>query len=93
MPLSGEKPTDFSVSGIIRFWGAKRDQSGRMINDPISAELEARIAQRPVAPGSVAVATPDEHDFAVDQALMLLKGLALFNAPAAAQPAAKGDGP
>lgn len=47
------RPTDFSVSGIIRFWGAKRDQAGRMTNDPISAELEALIAHRPVAPGSV----------------------------------------
>jgi O-acetyl-ADP-ribose deacetylase (regulator of RNase III) len=47
------RPNDFSVSGIIRFSGAKRDQAGRMIDDPISAELEAQVTQRPVAPGSV----------------------------------------
>lgn len=47
------RPTDFSVSGIIRFWGSRRDQAGRMIDDPISAELEALVGQRPVAPGSV----------------------------------------
>jgi O-acetyl-ADP-ribose deacetylase (regulator of RNase III) len=47
------RPTDFSVSGLIRFWGAKRDQAGRMTDDPISAELDALVARRPVAPGSV----------------------------------------
>ncbi|MEV6236966.1 TIR domain-containing protein [Lentzea sp. NPDC051838] len=54
------RPTDFSVSGIIRFWGAERDQAGRMVDDPISAELEARIVQRPVAPGSVVVTRSGE---------------------------------
>lgn len=47
------RPTDFSVSGIIRFWGAKRDRSGRMVDDAIAAELAAQVVQRPVAPGSV----------------------------------------
>jgi O-acetyl-ADP-ribose deacetylase (regulator of RNase III) len=47
------RPTDFSVSGIIRFWGAHRDQAGRMTDDPISAELETLVGPRPVAPGSV----------------------------------------
>ncbi|MFD5829304.1 TIR domain-containing protein [Lentzea sp. NPDC060358] len=49
------RPTDFSVSGIIRFWGSSRDQTGRMIDDPIAAELETLVGQRPVSPGSVFV--------------------------------------
>lgn len=54
------RPTDFSVSGIIRFWGAERDQGGRMVDDPVSAELEAQAVRRPVAPGSVFTTTSGE---------------------------------
>ncbi|HEX7309304.1 TIR domain-containing protein [Lentzea sp.] len=49
------RPTDFSVSSIIRFWGASRDNTGRMLDDPIATELESQAEQRPVAPGSVYV--------------------------------------
>ena len=47
------RPTDFSVSGVIRFWGSRRDEAGRMVDDLISAELDAKVRQRPVAPGTV----------------------------------------
>jgi O-acetyl-ADP-ribose deacetylase (regulator of RNase III) len=47
------RPTDFSVSGAIRFWGSRRDETGRPVDDLISAELDAKVGQRPVAPGTV----------------------------------------
>lgn len=48
---------DFSVSGIIRYWGAVRDDTGRVIKDLIADELDAVVGpRRPVAPG-VAVVT------------------------------------
>jgi len=47
---------DFSVSGIIRYWGAIRDDTGRVIDDLISDELDAKVrGQRPVAPGTAVV--------------------------------------
>lgn len=48
--------TDFSVSAIIRYWGAARDEAGRITDDLISDELE-RIAapRRPVAPAAALV--------------------------------------
>lgn len=54
------RPTDFSVSGIVRFWGSRRDQAGRMADDPISAELETMVAHRPVAPGTAFVTAAGE---------------------------------
>jgi O-acetyl-ADP-ribose deacetylase (regulator of RNase III) len=48
--------TDFSVSGIIRYWGAVRDEAGRVVTDVIADELDAQIGgRRPVAPGTVVV--------------------------------------
>jgi len=45
--------SEFSVSGIIRYWGAERDRSGRVITDVIADELAAAVGEhRPVAPGS-----------------------------------------
>ncbi|SFR24818.1 O-acetyl-ADP-ribose deacetylase (regulator of RNase III), contains Macro domain [Lentzea waywayandensis] len=47
------RPTDFSVSGVIRFWGSVREESGQVVDDLISAELDAKVGRRPVAPGTV----------------------------------------
>src|SRR5215475_10444289 len=45
--------TDFSVSGIIRYWGARRDQAGRVTGDLIGDALRAAVGERrPVAPGA-----------------------------------------
>lgn len=50
------RTTDFSISGIIRYWGAARDAAGRVLSDVIADELRAAVAGRtPVAPGSVFV--------------------------------------
>lgn len=46
--------TEFSVSGIIRYWGSERDTSGRVTQDVIADELEVAVSgRRPVAPASV----------------------------------------
>ena len=43
--------TEYSTSAIIRYWGAKRDDSGRVTKDFIGEELAARVGRRrPVAP-------------------------------------------
>ncbi|MGW6445755.1 TIR domain-containing protein [Lentzea sp. NPDC055074] len=47
------RPTDFSVSGVIRFWGSRRDGAGQVVDDLISGELDAKVERRPVAPGTV----------------------------------------
>jgi O-acetyl-ADP-ribose deacetylase (regulator of RNase III) len=48
---------EHSVSAVIRFEGAVRDQSGRVVNDYIADELTRKVAGRvPVAPGT-AIAT------------------------------------
>lgn len=51
------RPTDWSVSAIIRYWGARRDDTGRIAEDLIADALEARVGdRRPVAP-TTAIAT------------------------------------
>jgi O-acetyl-ADP-ribose deacetylase (regulator of RNase III) len=45
--------TEFSTSAVIRYWGAERDESGRVLHDVIAAELAAWSG--PVAPGTVVV--------------------------------------
>jgi hypothetical protein len=48
--------TEFSVSGIIRYWGARRDATGRVTDDVIANELAAVVGERrPVVPGSAFV--------------------------------------
>jgi O-acetyl-ADP-ribose deacetylase (regulator of RNase III) len=48
--------TEFSISGIIRYWGARRDQVGRVVDDLIADELTTKIGQRrPVASGTAVV--------------------------------------
>lgn len=47
---------EFSVSAIIRYWGAVRDLSGRIVTDVIADELSSIVgANRPVAPGTAIV--------------------------------------
>jgi hypothetical protein len=47
---------DFSVSAIIRYWGASRDLSGNVIDDVVADELSAKVGDaRPVAPGTAVV--------------------------------------
>jgi len=48
------RTTDFTISGIIRYWGARRSPSGKVVDDLIADELHRRVSRRsPVAPGSV----------------------------------------
>lgn len=48
--------TEFSISAVIRYWGAERDSSGRVRRDVIATELASRAGpHRPVAPGTVVV--------------------------------------
>lgn len=44
--------TDFSISAIIRYWGAKHDGAGQVVNDLVADELQARVGHRPLAPGA-----------------------------------------
>jgi O-acetyl-ADP-ribose deacetylase (regulator of RNase III) len=51
--------TEFSISAIIRYWGARRDPAGRVLRDVIGEELDARVGRRrPVAPGAAFVTGP-----------------------------------
>jgi O-acetyl-ADP-ribose deacetylase (regulator of RNase III) len=50
------RTSDYSISGIIRYWGARRDPAGRVTEDLIADELAAAVGgRRPVAPGSTFV--------------------------------------
>jgi hypothetical protein len=50
---------EFSVSSIIRYWGAVRDEAGHVVNDVIADELTARLGpNRQVAPGTAIVTGP-----------------------------------
>lgn len=52
---------EFSVSAIIRYEGASRDDVGRAIDDPIARELNAKVlGRRPVPPGTSIVTGPGE---------------------------------
>jgi O-acetyl-ADP-ribose deacetylase (regulator of RNase III) len=47
---------EFSVSSIIRYWGSRRDHTGRVTDDVIADELAAVVGhRRPVAPGTALV--------------------------------------
>ncbi|SMD27475.1 macro domain-containing protein [Kibdelosporangium aridum] len=47
---------EFSVSGIIRYWGAIHDDAGRVVDDLVADELETKVREhRPVAPGTVVI--------------------------------------
>jgi O-acetyl-ADP-ribose deacetylase (regulator of RNase III) len=51
------RTSDFSISGIVRYWGAERDEAGRVTDDRIAAELNRVVGdRRPVSPGT-AIAT------------------------------------
>src|SRR5262249_57208926 len=48
--------TEFSISGIIRYWGSIRDDTGRVRHDLIADELDAVVGEnRPVAAGTAVV--------------------------------------
>ena len=50
------RPIEFSISAIIRYWGARRDSSGRIVDDLIADELAERVRHQPsVAPGTAVV--------------------------------------
>ncbi|GAA1651103.1 macro domain-containing protein [Catellatospora bangladeshensis] len=50
------RASDHSISGLIRYEGAVRDETGRIVDDVISDELDRRIgARRPVPAGTVVV--------------------------------------
>jgi O-acetyl-ADP-ribose deacetylase (regulator of RNase III) len=47
---------DFSISGIVRYWGATRNAAGRVVRDDIALELAEQVgSDRPVAPGTTFV--------------------------------------
>lgn len=48
---------EFSVSAIIRYQGARRDDAGQMINDPIADELTRAMAGRGHVPAATAIVT------------------------------------
>jgi O-acetyl-ADP-ribose deacetylase (regulator of RNase III) len=57
--LQMSRYNDFSISGIVRYWGARRDAVGRVIADVIADELSSRVGgPRPVAPATVVVTGP-----------------------------------
>src|SRR5262249_9185417 len=48
--------TELSISAIVRYWGSKRDETGRVQHDLIAEELAVAVgANRPVAPGTAVV--------------------------------------
>lgn len=54
--LEMARTTEFSMSGIIRYWGAERDRAGRVVRDVVADELAAVVGDaRPAAPGSTYV--------------------------------------
>jgi len=52
---------DFSMSGIVRYEGARRDATGRVVADLIADELAAAVRdRRPVSPGIAIVTSAGE---------------------------------
>ncbi|BBH69568.1 hypothetical protein ACTI_62530 [Actinoplanes sp. OR16] len=50
---------EFSISGIIRYHGARRDAAGHVVQDTIAGELAGAVGgHRPVAPGAAFVTGP-----------------------------------
>ena len=51
--------SEFSMSAIIRYYGAKTDDAGQVIDDTIARELSERLGtHRPVLPGTAVVTGP-----------------------------------
>ncbi|PSL53375.1 hypothetical protein B0I31_109165 [Saccharothrix carnea] len=48
---------DFSVSGIVRYEGARRDRTGRVVQDHIADELARALAGHDGVPGGTAIMT------------------------------------
>jgi O-acetyl-ADP-ribose deacetylase (regulator of RNase III) len=52
---------EYSISAIVRFEGAKHDDTGRAVEDTIADELARKVSGRvPLAPGSVVTTGPGE---------------------------------
>jgi hypothetical protein len=50
---------EFTISAIIRYWAAQRDEAGAVVDDVVARELAERVGpRRPVAPGTVFVTGP-----------------------------------
>jgi DNA-binding SARP family transcriptional activator/O-acetyl-ADP-ribose deacetylase (regulator of RNase III) len=47
--------TEFSISAIIRYYGARRDPAGSVLEDLIADELSRAVQHTPVAPGTAVV--------------------------------------
>jgi nucleoside phosphorylase/O-acetyl-ADP-ribose deacetylase (regulator of RNase III) len=53
------RPAEFTISGIIRYWGARRDGTGRIVEDTIARELAERVGpDRPVTAGAAFATGP-----------------------------------
>jgi O-acetyl-ADP-ribose deacetylase (regulator of RNase III) len=58
---------DFTISGIVRYWGSYRDAAGTVVDDVVARQLAEQVGtRRPVAPGAVFVTGPgslaDSHN-------------------------------
>src|SRR2546421_2460686 len=52
---------EHSMSAIIRFWGARHDDAGRVVEDRVADELERKVAgRRPVAAGTAITTSAGE---------------------------------
>jgi O-acetyl-ADP-ribose deacetylase (regulator of RNase III)/transcriptional regulator with XRE-family HTH domain len=52
---------EFSISSVIRYEGADRDKSGRVVNDSIASELARKVMDsRPVLPATAIITGPGE---------------------------------
>lgn len=61
------RAAEFTISGIVRYWGARRDGGGRIVDDTIARELAEQVGTlRPVMPGAAFVTGPgslaDSHN-------------------------------
>jgi nucleoside phosphorylase/O-acetyl-ADP-ribose deacetylase (regulator of RNase III) len=53
------RAAEFTISGIVRYWGARRDRGGRIVDDVIARDLAGQVgSNRPVMPGAAFVTGP-----------------------------------
>ncbi|WP_433729249.1 macro domain-containing protein [Actinoplanes sp. CA-051413] len=53
------RAAEFTISGIVRYWGARRDGGGRIVDDTIARQLAEQVgSRRPVMPGAAFVTGP-----------------------------------
>jgi hypothetical protein len=46
-----------SVSGLIRYWGAQRDETGHVVEDTVAEELQERMGNRFMVPAGTVIPT------------------------------------